>query len=351
MKQGMVRGMEITGSGSQPSPCKPCITGKQTHSEILKHTETRSNTILGQVFSNVCGKLPVHSHSRYEYFITFIDNKSHKVSIAGLQHKSNVAQSLKDFITRIETETGTKVKILRSDGGGEYTGSVVTEYLKGKGIKQELTTPETPQHNGVAERMNRTFLNNVRVMLADADLPNMFWFEALTYAVHLHNLSPTRALENMTPEEAWSGNKPNVSHLRVFGSKAFIHVPDSQQSKLGAKSLTCTFLGQATNRKAFRLIHRPTHKFFESRDVIFDEGHEVYQRVTLKKYTTSLPANANVAPPPPASPAEVPTQATAAPPAPNTQMPESSLCPKCQTKALVCDDDDHYAVTLYGSQK
>jgi hypothetical protein len=95
--------------------------------------------------------------------------------------------------------------------------------------------------------MNRTLLNNVRAMLTDADLPNMFWFEALTYAVHLHNLSPTRTLKNMTPEEAWSKNKPDVSHLRVFGSKAFVHVPDSQQSKLGAKSLTCTFLGQATN--------------------------------------------------------------------------------------------------------
>lgn len=73
--------------------------------------------------------------------------------------------------------------------------------LKGKGIKQqELTTSETPQYNGVAERINRTLLNNVRVMLADADLPNVFWFEALTYAVHLHNLSPTRTLENMTPD-------------------------------------------------------------------------------------------------------------------------------------------------------
>ena len=299
VKRGMVCGIEIIGGSSHPSPCEPCITGKQTRSEILKHTETRSDIILGRVFSDVCGKLPARSHSGYEYFVTFIDDKSRKVSIAGLQHKSDVAQSLKDFITCVKTETGTKVKILRSDGGREYTGSVVIEYLKGKGIKQELTMPETPQHNGVAERMNWMLLNNIRAMLADADLPNVFWFEALTYAVHLHNLSPTRALEHMTPEEAWSGNKPDVSHLRVFGSKAFVHIPDSQRNKLGAKSLTCTFLGQAANRKAFRLIHRPTRRFFKSRDVIFDEGHEVYQRVTLEKYTTSLPANADMAPPPP----------------------------------------------------
>jgi hypothetical protein len=178
VKRGMVHGMEITGGSSHPSPCKPCITGKQTHSEILKHTETCSDTILGQVFSDVCGKLPARSHSGYEYFVTFIDDKSRKVSIAGLRHKSDIAQSLKDFITRVETETGTKVKILCSDRGGEYTGSIVTEYLKGKGIKQELTTPETPQHNGVAECMNcqllvelQTFLN-YSCSLSFNDKPN-----------------------------------------------------------------------------------------------------------------------------------------------------------------------------------
>jgi transposase InsO family protein len=199
----MVRGMEIVGGGSHPTPCKPCITGKQTRSEILKHTETRSDNVLERVFSDVCGKLPTRSHSGYEYFATFIDDKSRKVFVVGLRHESDVARHLKDFIARAETETGKRVKILRSDGGGEYIGSAVTEYLKGKGIvKQELTTADTPQHNGVAERMNRTLLNNVRAMLADADLPNTFWFEDLTYAAHLHNLSPPRALENMTPEEA-----------------------------------------------------------------------------------------------------------------------------------------------------
>ena len=105
--------------------------------------------------------------------------------------------------------------------------------------------------------MNRTLLDKVRAMLIDADLPEIYWFEALVYATHLHNVSPTRALDNTTPEEAWSGNKPDVSHLRVFSSKAFMHVPTAQRDKLSAKSLLCTFLGHAENCKAFRLVHRP----------------------------------------------------------------------------------------------
>jgi transposase InsO family protein len=296
VRRGMVRGMEITGGNVQPASCEPCLTGKQTRSEILRHTENRSDVVLGRVFSDVCGKLPTRSHSGYEYFATFVDDKSRKVFVVGLKHKSDVARNLKDFIARAETETGKRVKVLRSDGGGEYTGNLLTEYLKGKGIKQELTTPDTPQHNGVAERMNRTLLDKVRAMLSDADLPEVYWFEALAYAAHLHNVSPTRALDDMTPEEAWSGNKPDVSHLRVFGSKAFVHVPDVQRSKLGAKSLICTFLGQAENRKAFRLVHRPTRRFLESRDVVFDEGTHYYQRVTFERSTAS--SITNIPPPP-----------------------------------------------------
>jgi len=158
--------------------------------------------------------------------MTFIDDKSHKVFIAGLHRKSDVTQHLKALITHVEVKTGQRVKILHSDGGGKYTGAVTTQYLNSKGIKQELTTPDTPQHNGVAERMNRTLLDQVRAMLLDADLPEAYWYDALEYATLIHNVTPTRALNNLTPEEAWSGNKPNVSHLRVFGSRAFVHVPE-----------------------------------------------------------------------------------------------------------------------------
>ena len=190
-------------------------------------------------------------------------------------------------MAHVELETGSCVKILRSDGGGEYIGDALTEYLKGKGIRQELTTPDTPQHNGVAERMNCTLLDKVRAMLLDADLPESYWYDALTYDTHLHNVSPTHALEDMTPEEAWSGNKPDVSHLCVFGCKAFVHVPDNQRNKLRAKSLHCTFLGQAENRKAYRLMHQATKRFLESHDVIFDEGEAKYQRVILQTYNSN----------------------------------------------------------------
>jgi transposase InsO family protein len=258
LNKGMVTGMEITDGSPIATPCEPCVKGKQTRAEIYKSTETRADNVLGRIFTDVCGRLPTKSHDGFEYFITWVDDKSRKVFVAGMREKSEVTCHLKAFISWAEVETGQRVGILRSDGGGEYIAGEAQRYLGEKGIKHEITTPNTPQHNGVAERMNRTLLDKVRAMLIDANLPQSYWYDALRYAAHIHNVTPTQALDNITPEEAWSGNKPNVSNLRMFGVRAFVHIPDSHRDKLSARSLVCTFIGLARQRKAYRLVHRQT---------------------------------------------------------------------------------------------
>src|SRR5882762_8718324 len=136
-----------------------------------------------------------------------------------------------------------------------------------------MMTADTPQHNGVAERMNRTLVETARTLLADAALPNSYWFDAVEYAAHLHSIVPTRSLnEHTTPEEAWSGNKPNVSLTRVFGCKAFVHIPDKYRRKLDPKSLVCSFIGYARNRRAYHLVHRRSGRIIESQDMNFNEG-------------------------------------------------------------------------------
>jgi hypothetical protein len=290
VRKGMVKGMEITGNAMHTTPCEPCLQGKQTHDEIHKATETHADVVLGRVFSDVCGKMGMCSHRGFEYFVTFTDDKSRKVFVAGLHKKSEVARHLKAFIARAEVETGQHLHILCSDGGGEYMGGDLGKYLEEKGIQQELTTPDTPQHNSIAEHMNRTLLDKVRAMLIDAKLPESYWYDTLEYAALLHNVIPTRALGDITPEEAWSSNKPDVSRLRIFGSRVFVHIPDVQRGKLTAKSLVCTFLGHAQNCKAYRLVHRPTRHFLESCNIIFDEGGATpqtsFERVVIEPNDT-----------------------------------------------------------------
>lgn len=74
-------------------------------------------------------------------------------------------------------------------------------FCESKGIVHEVTTPYTPQHNGLAERRNRTLLNMVRTMLKLKGLPKEHWGEAVTTVAYILNKSPTKKLEEITQDE------------------------------------------------------------------------------------------------------------------------------------------------------
>jgi len=220
-----------------------------------------------------------------------------------------------------------------------------------------MTTADTPQHNGVAERMNHMLVKQVRMMLIDAKLPNSYWWDALQYMALLHNVSPTRSLSDCTPKESWSGNKPDVSRLRIFSCKAFIHIPDKMHSKLSAKSPVCTFTRYAWQCKAYRLVHHPSGRFLKSRDIIFNEGgtNMSYEHVILDANNMSLllitlaptPSSAPVPTPSPSTSTPEPSMTTPVPASTNIQPTPVALCPKCTIHLPVWDDDPRYTVSSY----
>jgi len=72
-------------------------------------------------------------------------------------------------------------------------------------------------------------------MLNEKNLPNYFWAEMVAIVVYIMNRTPITAVHGMTPKEKFTGKKPDVSHLRVFGCIAYVHVPDGKRSKLDLK--------------------------------------------------------------------------------------------------------------------
>ena len=176
------------------------------------------------------------------------------------------------MFSRVERSTGRKLKTLHTNNGGECVSADFEKCLKKEGVRHELTVPNTPEQNGVAERMNRTLVKAVRSMLADARLPHHFWAKALSTAVYLRNRSPTIAVEGKTPFEACTGQKPNVGHLRVFGCAAYAHVAKDERQKLDAKSRKCVLLGYGTERKGYQLYDPRRERIFYSRDAVFDES-------------------------------------------------------------------------------
>ena len=111
----------------------------------------------------------------------------------------------------------------------------------------------------------------VRSMLKSKKMPKEFWAEAVACAVYLTNRSPTRSVHEKTPQEAWSGRKPGISHLKVFGSIAYTHVPDEKRTKLDDKSEKYVFVGYDSRSKGYKLYNPNSRKIVISRDVEFDE--------------------------------------------------------------------------------
>ncbi len=73
-------------------------------------------------------------------------------------------------------------------------------------------------------------------------------------AMYIKNQCPTKAFDSKTPQETCNGRKPDMSHLRIFGCRAFAHVPNEKRTKLESKSMPCVFLGYHEGTKTYRLI-------------------------------------------------------------------------------------------------
>ena len=213
--ESMVNGFDYDGSDT--SFCEPCVEGKHHRSPFPTDGGRRAESSLELVHTDVCGKINAKSFSGAEYFLTFTDDQTRYSWVYLLKTKDEVFKRFQEWKAMVENELGKKLKVLRSDNGGEYTGKQFQEYLRSERVCHELTVPKTPQQNGVAERLNRTLMETVRTMLVESKLSQQFWGEAVSTAVYLKNRSPTIAVKGMTPFEALYGKKPNVKHLRVFG--------------------------------------------------------------------------------------------------------------------------------------
>ena len=260
--------------------CETCVEGKHHRSQFKSNGATRAKEPLGLVHSDVCGKIGTESLGGANYFLTFINDMTHYVWVYALKTKDEVFKYFLEWKTQAEKSSGHQLKVLRTDNGGEYTSKEFENYLKSEGVRHELTVPKTPEQNGVAERLNRTLVEAVRSMLIDANLPHKFWAEALSTAVYLKNRSPTKAVKDMTPFEAWKNTKPKVGHLRVFGCEAFAHIPKDERHKLDAKARKCIFLGYGEETKGYRLYDTTRGRVFFSRDTRFNEIKEKVQKLT-----------------------------------------------------------------------
>lgn len=272
MRDGAVQGMSFRNDPGILKSCEVCAMGKQSRQPFKSgKNQRKSKNILDIVHSDLCGEMEEISIGGARYFLTFIDDFSRKTFIYFLKSKSEVESKFAEFIAWAENQFERKIKVFRTDNGLEFCNKRTEAVCVKNGIQHQRTVVYTPQQNGVAERMNRTIVERGRCLIFDAGLDKTYWAEAANMAVFLINRSVCSILVDKTPEEVWTGNKVDLTNLKLFGSPVMVHIPKQTRKKWDKKSHKLIFVGLDDNRKGFRCIDSVTKKLFISRDVIFVE--------------------------------------------------------------------------------
>ncbi|KAJ9567517.1 hypothetical protein OSB04_003483 [Centaurea solstitialis] len=221
-------------SMSKMTKCETCVESKYT-SHPHKSVE-KSNEVLGLIHTDLCDFKATPTRGGKNYYISFIDDCSKFCYIYLIHTKDEALNMFKTYKAEVENQLDKKIKILRSDRGGEYESHEFAEFCSSHGIVHQTTAPYTPQQNGVAERKNRTLKNMINSMLITSGAP------------HSLGVKPC----NQSPYELWKGRFPTFKRTKVWGCLAKVQVPLPKRTKLGPKTIDCIYLGPAKNSAAYR---------------------------------------------------------------------------------------------------
>jgi hypothetical protein len=136
-------------------------------------TTSRATEPLQVMHSDICSPMET-AIGGGRYMLIFIDDSTRHTDKYILKYLSEALEKFKEWKAFREKESGKQVKLFRTDGGGEYTSKKFAEYLKSEGILKEMTTPYTPQSNGIVEQANHKIMARVRCMLDDAGLSKTY---------------------------------------------------------------------------------------------------------------------------------------------------------------------------------
>ena len=182
-----------------------------------------------------------------------------------------------NFKNEVENQLDRKIKMIRSDRGGEYE-TPFGDFSSQHGIIHQTTAPYSPQQNGVAEHKNITLKEMMNALLSSSGLPPNLWGEAILSTNYILNRIPQKKT-NKSPYELWKGRRPSYKYLKVWGCLAKVAVPIPKKVKIGPKTVDCVFIGYAHNSSAYRfLIHKSevfnmhANTIIESRNASFFEN-------------------------------------------------------------------------------
>ena len=241
----MSTGIDLKRDPKDKTACKNCAFGKLhacPHRAPIKRAtmplELLHGDLMGPILK-VKGLSTAYNGALYVF--TLLDDATQRSEVYFLRQKTAVTtmacfRNFQNSFVRGQCRT----LRFRSDGGSEFLGEF-KQYCEHQGIVWESTIPDNPQMNGASERLGQTLMAKAHPMMTNRNIPTRYWPEAVRTANYLRNRSPNTRL-GITPYEKDHGVKPDLGHVRIWGSKG-LALKHGKNSKFKEKATSCRLIG------------------------------------------------------------------------------------------------------------
>lgn len=192
--------ISVTNWKRSMSVCSSCQMSKSCK---LPFTSTNKISIfpIDKVHCDLWGPAPILSCQNFKYYVSFVDDHSRFTWIFPLKTKSDFLLCFVKFKKNVENQLERRIKILQTDGGGEFISSNLKTLLEQSGIQHQISCPHTPQQNGVVERKYRHVVETGLTLLFQSNEPMKYWVDAFLTATFLMNRMPSSVHYMDTPFE------------------------------------------------------------------------------------------------------------------------------------------------------
>jgi len=216
-------------------------------------------------------RIPFTSLGGYKYAYPVTVERSRWVELILLKHKKELSDKLETLILKLQIKTGQVLGRFHTDLGTEVIKKKMKDFFDQNGT--ELTTAESgvSQHNGLAERMNRTLQSMTRIMLVQAGAPQILWDEAIKWAAHVYNNTPQKVIEWKTPSEAMYGTTYDPHRLLVWGCNVIVKHLESTQGKFEPRGWKGCFMGYDPQTGAYRVLDLQSGLVVATNDLLAQE--------------------------------------------------------------------------------
>ncbi|KAJ9541880.1 hypothetical protein OSB04_028386 [Centaurea solstitialis] len=254
----------------QEEMCPGCEKGKMKRVSHPPKPEQGSKSPLSLLHMDLCGPMKFQSLAGRKYILVIVDDFSRYTWTKFLKSKDETSSLIINFIKAVQVQLNLPVQTVRTDNGTEFKNIILKTFYNTFGITQTFSAARTPEQNGVVERRNRTLVEAARSMLAESQLPQYLWAEAVNTACYTQNRSIIHRRFGKTPYHILFGRVPSVGHFKVFGCKCFVLNESENRGKFGPKSDELIFVGYSESSIAYRVLNKQKRVVSESINVRFD---------------------------------------------------------------------------------